>query len=174
MVREYSQPIDQTRFRQSCSEGDACVANFFIYFWQLSGFVSWQCNVCFLQYHCSDNTVPVSGSAQELLRGRFWFQGMCLNSGGWLSGKPPRHKMSDAFPQFSFWNSIIQSSICSLLFLSVVCVRCGTPFSASPCCTSTSPVCSWRRSGRLRERKSLTSKKKTQHIFSVCFLSNTG
>lgn len=40
----------------------------------------------------------------------------------------------------------------------VVCVRCGTPSSASLYCTSTSPVCSWRHLAQRRERKSSTSK----------------
>ncbi|KAM7404876.1 hypothetical protein PAMP_012187 [Pampus punctatissimus] len=42
--------------------------------------------------------------------------------------------------------------------------QCGTPFSASPYCTSISLVCSWRHLDLLRERKSSTSDNKPHFI----------
>lgn len=54
--------------------------------------------------------------------------------------------------------------------------RCGTPFSVSLYCTSTSPVCSWRRLAQLRERKHSTSKKKLVfscvHFSHICLILN--
>lgn len=130
---------------------------------------------CVLQYHRGDNTVLVAGAAQELFRGRFWFQGA-------YQEKPttvPSQCQSLSIINFLERAQRFTVKIIDLFFfLSWLCIRCGTPFSASLCFTSTSPVCSSRRLARLRERKSLTSEKPAMYsLYSfsppqVNYLSN--
>lgn len=145
MVRERSQPLDQTLFRQSrIWRWRLCCK--FPHLFLAATWLQRADNVTFP--FCSIIVVTTQFLSPALHKN---FSEADFDFKVRVS---PRSGSGDVASQRGVKVALTCLSVCAMSVRS----RCGTPSSASRCCTSTSPVCSWRRSAPQRGRKSLTSK----------------